>query len=162
MPDLSRGCADSLAYWVPPLPEPYPAEDDDRWSSEDASDEEKEANRERNTPSTGNSQANAVFELRRSLNRYLRSPLPTPSFDQYVGAGLLLTGSFEDATYNELLNNNEYGREWGNLCEPFAERRRGEGRERGAAAGRKRGATEGEFVGGEGNPPEPLHPRGRQ
>ncbi|GMI58829.1 hypothetical protein TeGR_g2438, partial [Tetraparma gracilis] len=115
MPDLSRGCADSLAYWAPPLPESYPAEDDDRWSSEDASDEEKEANRERNTPSTGNSQANAVFELRRSLNRYLRSPLPTPSFDQYVGAGLLLAGSFEDKTYNELLNNNEYGREWGNL-----------------------------------------------
>ena len=29
--------------------------------------------------------------------------------------GNILTSSFDDATYNELLNNNEYGREWGNL-----------------------------------------------
>ena len=32
-----------------------------------------------------------------------------------MSTGLLLSNAFDDETYNELLNNNEYGREWGNL-----------------------------------------------
>ncbi|GMH55684.1 hypothetical protein TL16_g01967 [Triparma laevis f. inornata] len=49
------------------------------------------------------------------FSRYLKSPLPIPTFDQFIGAGTLLSNSLDDDTYNELLNNNEYGREWGNL-----------------------------------------------
>jgi ABC-type Na+ transport system ATPase subunit NatA len=100
---LSSACQTSLKYYTPPSPVDDAAVDDDLWREDDDADV------------SGNTAVNSVFELRRSLNRYLRSPLPTPTFDQYFGTSLALSSAFDDATYNELLNNNEYGREWGNL-----------------------------------------------
>jgi len=100
--DLPDACTTSLDYWSPPPPENDAATDDDEWANDDE------------TKGAGGT-AGAIFSLRRSLNRYLRSPLPTPTFDQYIATGLALSQTFGDATYNQLLNNNDYGREWGNL-----------------------------------------------
>ena len=105
--DVRGDCQTSLLYWSPEREEEVNRSDDD---DEEEEDEDKE-----NNQGGGGSQGDQILQLRRDFNRFLRSPLPTPTFDQYVSVGTVLTNSFDDATYNELLNNNEYGREWGNL-----------------------------------------------
>ena len=94
--DLDVDCINSLNFWS-------------------AERENQDADIENDEEGSDESSSNSIINLRWGFNRYFRSPLPIPTFDQFVGAGTLLTNSLDDETYNELLNNNEYGRMWGNL-----------------------------------------------
>jgi len=94
----SAVCDNSLRFWSEERERDRNTNDDD-----DSEEEEEDGDGE------------SIINLREEFNNYLNGPLPIPTFDQYVSAGLLLSNAFDDDTYNELLNNNEYGREWGNL-----------------------------------------------
>eukprot|EP00520_Triparma_pacifica_P008709 CAMPEP_0118657482 /NCGR_PEP_ID=MMETSP0785-20121206/14045_1 /TAXON_ID=91992 /ORGANISM="Bolidomonas pacifica, Strain CCMP 1866" /LENGTH=2195 /DNA_ID=CAMNT_0006550409 /DNA_START=65 /DNA_END=6648 /DNA_ORIENTATION=+ len=108
--DRTQACTISLEYWSIEREIAYETDDEEREDEEENGREEDEEDED-----DGGGQGDAILELRSDFNKYLKSPIPTPTFDQYITVGLLLSNSFDDATYNELLNNNEYGREWGNL-----------------------------------------------
>jgi len=45
----------------------------------------------------------------------LTGPLPFPTFDQFVAIGLAVTNALDVEEYEELINSNSYGRQFGNI-----------------------------------------------
>jgi hypothetical protein len=56
-----------------------------------------------------------LWSLRTLLGRFLRGPLPPPSFDQFVLASNAISSQVNQEVYDELLGDTDYGRAFGNL-----------------------------------------------
>ena len=63
----------------------------------------------------GGSDLDALFQLRYTLDRFLRGPLPAPSFDQFVLASNAISSRIAPGVYDQIIGDTDYGRAFGNL-----------------------------------------------
>ena len=57
----------------------------------------------------------SLYNLRSTLDKLLRGPLPPPSFDAFVLASNITSSNIAPGVYDEIIGDTDYGRAFGNL-----------------------------------------------